>query len=100
MIKFSIIVPVFKRPDEVNEFLKSISLQTFSEYEIVMVDGSPDEILHPVIEKYKGDLPLHYEQVKLLGASESRNLGCKVAKGEYLVFIDSDCIVPPQYLES
>ena len=99
MLRFSIIVPVFNRPDEVNEFLESISKQEFRDVELIMVDGSPTEILQPVIEKNKDQLPLNYIYVKGLGASESRNLGCEKALGEYLVFIDSDCIVPETYLK-
>jgi len=99
MLKFSIVVPVFNRPDEVNEFLESISKQSFRDFELIMVDGSPTNILQNVIDKFSKTLPLNYIYVKNLGASESRNLGCEKANGEYLVFIDSDCIVPVGYLK-
>ncbi|MBN1951662.1 MAG: glycosyltransferase [Bacteroidales bacterium] len=95
---YSIILPTFKRPDEVTNFLESMTLQKFKAFEVVVVDGSPDDILHPVIEQYKSSLDLKYYHEKGLGASESRNLGCEKAKGDFMVFIDSDCVVPPDYL--
>lgn len=96
---YSVILPAFGRPDEVENFLESMTRQEFKEFEIIIVDGSPDEILHPVIDLYKTKLDLEYFHEKGLGASESRNLGCEKAKGDFLVFIDSDCVVPPDYFK-
>jgi cellulose synthase/poly-beta-1,6-N-acetylglucosamine synthase-like glycosyltransferase len=95
---YSIILPTFGRPDEVENFLESISLQKFKSFEVIVVDGSRDEILYPVIDKYKTIVGLKYFHERGLGASESRNLGCENASGDFLVFIDSDCVVPPDYL--
>lgn len=95
---YSIILPTFNRPDEVENFLESITLQQNKNFEVIIVDGSPDDILFPVIEKYKPLTNLNYIHKPRLGASESRNLGCDMAKGDFLVFIDSDCVVPPDYL--
>ena len=95
---YSIILPTFGRPDEVENFLESTQLQNFKEFEVIIVDGSLDDILNPVIEKYKSHSYLKYYHRKGLGASESRNLGCEKAKGDFLVFIDSDCVIPPGYL--
>jgi cellulose synthase/poly-beta-1,6-N-acetylglucosamine synthase-like glycosyltransferase len=94
---YSIILPTFGRPDEVENFLESITLQQYKDFEVIIVDGSPDDILYPVVEKYKKLLSLNYFHERGLGASESRNLGCEKAKGGFLVFIDSDCVVPPDY---
>jgi glycosyltransferase involved in cell wall biosynthesis len=95
---YSIILPTFNRLDEVENFLESITLQQNKNFEVIVVDGSPDEILVPVIEKYKPLTNLNYFHQPRLGASESRNMGCEKAKGDFLVFIDSDCVVPPDYL--
>lgn len=97
---YSIILPTFGRPGDVNAFLQSFTQQTYTHYEIIIVDGSPDDCLKPIIEKYTPQLPLTYIYDKGLGASESRNKGCEKATGDYLVFIDSDCIVPPHYLKT
>jgi len=94
---YSVILPTFGRPDEVENFLGSMVLQNLKVFEVIVVDGSPDEILHPVIDKFKPSLDLQYLHRKGLGASESRNLGGKKAQGDFLVFIDSDCIVPSDY---
>jgi cellulose synthase/poly-beta-1,6-N-acetylglucosamine synthase-like glycosyltransferase len=94
---YSVILPTFGRPDEVENFLKSITLQQYKNFDVVVVDGSLDNILHPVIDGFQKDLDLKYIHEKGLGASESRNLGCEKARGDFLIFIDSDCIVPPDY---
>ncbi len=94
---YSVILPTFGRPDEVENFLESMALQYAKVFEVIVVDGSLDEILYPVIEKYNNALNLKYFHKKGLGASESRNLGCEKAKGDFLVFIDSDCVVPADY---
>lgn len=96
-MKYSVILPTFGRPDEVTNFLESMTTQEFKDFEVIIVDGSLDEILHPVIDTYKPKLDLQYFHERGLGASESRNLGCEKAQGDLLVFIDSDCIVPENY---
>jgi cellulose synthase/poly-beta-1,6-N-acetylglucosamine synthase-like glycosyltransferase len=94
---YSIILPTFGRPDEVENFLESIGKQEFRNFEVIIVDGSLDNVLHPTVEKYNNTPGLRYIHKHGLGASESRNLGCNEAKGDFLVFIDSDCVVPPDY---
>jgi cellulose synthase/poly-beta-1,6-N-acetylglucosamine synthase-like glycosyltransferase len=95
---YSIILPTFNRPDEVENFLESIGKQEYLNFEVIIVDGSPDNILHALIDRYKQISGLIYIHKPGLGASESRNLGCEKAKGDFLVFIDSDCVVPSDYL--
>ncbi|MEO9477539.1 MAG: glycosyltransferase [Cyclobacteriaceae bacterium] len=99
---FSVIVPVFKREDEVLELLDSLDKQSYSDFEVIIVDGSPTDDLKSV-EKYAS---AHYSKLKFqriyikgLGISDSRNLGAKQACGEYLIFMDSDVIVPEGYFE-
>jgi len=77
-----------------------MTLQKLQNFEVIVVDGSPDNILHPVINQYEKKLRLQYHHHKGLGASESRNLGCGKAKGDFLVFIDSDCVVPQDYFST
>jgi cellulose synthase/poly-beta-1,6-N-acetylglucosamine synthase-like glycosyltransferase len=94
---YSIILPTYGRPDEVENFLESIRKQEYSNFEVIIVDGSRDDTLHSLIAKYTAKIDLKYFHEKGLGAGESRNLGCSHAKGDFLVFIDSDCVVPPDY---
>ncbi|MBC6426699.1 MAG: glycosyltransferase [Ekhidna sp.] len=96
-MKFSIIVPVFKREDEVTELLESLTAQNFSDFEVIISDGSPDDSLRRVVDQYREALKLNYIYFKGYNASESRNAGCKQAKGEFLFFFDSDCIIPEDY---
>ncbi len=95
---FSIILPTYGRPEEVTAFLESICRQNYQDFEVIIVDGTPNDVLHPVIDKFRKQINLTYFHERGLGASESRNLGCKKAKGDFVVFIDSDCIVPEDYL--
>ncbi|MBN1116470.1 MAG: glycosyltransferase [Bacteroidales bacterium] len=96
-MQYSVILPTFGRPDEVTNFLESMVGQKFTDFEVIVVDGSLDDVLHPVIDAFRNKLSLNYFHERGLGASESRNLGCEKARGHFLVFIDSDCVVPDNY---
>ena len=98
---YSFIIPCFNRADEVHELLESFSkLRKLdnTQFEIIFVDGSPTEILKPVVEAFISRLPVHHEHKPKLPISPSRNLGAQLAKGEYLIFLDSDVILPEDYL--
>jgi len=95
---YSIVVPTFRRPEEVTELLQSLEKQTFQEFEVILADGSPDDSVKEVTGDFKGKLALKHLHKKQLGISESRNWGVENAKGEMIVFFDSDCIIPPKYL--
>jgi glycosyltransferase involved in cell wall biosynthesis len=96
---FSIVVPTYKRPYEVNELLGSLEIQHNKNFEVIIADGSPDDSVAQVVERFHDRLPITYLQEKNLGISESRNWGVKNAKGDYIVFFDSDCVIPRQYFE-
>ena len=97
---FSIIVPTFNRPDEVDELMSSLTQQSYREFELILADGTPDELLVKVIDKYRAYLPILHLHKPYLGISDSRNLGCKHAKGQYFIFLDSDCVLPISYLDN
>ncbi len=94
---YSVILPTFGRPADVSAFLESLTRQSYTSFEVIIVDGSLDDILQPVIKSFSSKLKIKYFYERGLGASESRNKGCDNAKGDYLVFIDSDCILPSHY---
>lgn len=97
-ILFSIIVPVYNRPDEVADLLASLAVQTDKEFELVIVeDGSTIRCDAPV-RKYDGKIRLQYFYKENEGRSPARNFGIEKAKGDYLVFVDSDCVLPPDYI--
>ena len=95
---YSIIIPTFKRADEVIECLESLTHQSFKDFEIILADGTPGESLEKYVKEYYTKLDLHFLYEEYLGVSEARNLGATKAKGEYFIFLDSDCIFPPDYL--
>ena len=97
---FSLIIPIYNRPDEIDELLESLSKQTYSnKYEIVIIeDGSSITCSH-IIEKYL-NLNVSYFFKSNSGPGDSRNYGMKVAKGDYFIILDSDCIIPTTYLQT
>ncbi len=97
---FSVIVPAFGRPVEVKELLSSFTEQHFKDFEIIIVDGSMDSSLKSVVEGFSDRINIRYFYKKGLGISDSRNMGAEKAAGDYLVFMDSDCIVAPSYFEN
>jgi glycosyltransferase involved in cell wall biosynthesis len=96
---FSFIIPVYNRPDEIDELLESLSkLKTEIVFEIVVIeDGSSISCEH-IIEKYNSKLQISYYSKANSGPGDSRNYGMKRAKGEYFIILDSDCIIPEDYL--
>ncbi len=97
-MKYSLIIPTFNRPDEVNELLNSLADQSFRDFEVVIADGSPASIVKDAVDPYHDRLNLIYLYENGLGISEARNRGVERASGEYVIFLDSDCIAPPAYL--
>ncbi len=94
---FSVIVPTFSRPDEVSELLTSLESQDNKNFEVILADGSMDDSVKDVVQLFKDKLNLLHLHQKGLGISESRNWGVEHASGDWLVFFDSDCVIPPQY---
>ncbi|KAB8153725.1 glycosyltransferase [Kordia sp. TARA_039_SRF] len=98
-MKFSIVVPVYNRPDEVAELLESITQQTFKEaFEVVLVEDGSTIPAKEVVDTYKESLDISYYFKPNSGPGDSRNYGMKRAKGNYYLIFDSDCILPPNYL--
>ena len=98
---FSLIIPVFNRPDEIEELLKSLKDSSFEQaFEVVIVeDGSTLPCLH-IVEKYSEDLQISYSSKVNSGPGDSRNFGMREAKGAYFIIFDSDCIIPKHYLNT
>ena len=98
-MRFSIIIPVYNRPQEVDELLESLCLQTFKDFEVVVVEDGSTEKCNAVCEKYADRLPVSYYYKPNSGPGPSRNYGAERSQGEYLIILDSDVIVPEHYLE-
>lgn len=96
---FSFIIPVYNRPDEIDELLESLSkLDGDAAFEVVVIeDGSTISCEH-IIEKYQSKLSIAYFFKPNSGPGDSRNYGMTQAKGDYFIILDSDCIIPEDYL--
>lgn len=100
-IEFSFIVPVFNRPTEIDELLNSFSsLQIGVEFEIVIVEDGSTISSKSVIEAYLNTLNITYLTKDNSGPGDSRNYGMRHAKGNYYIILDSDCLLPPHYLNA
>lgn len=97
---FSVIIPVYNRPQEVDELLESLTRQTYGNFETLIIeDGSKEKCEH-VVEKYHEQLNITYYYKENSGQGFSRNYGFERAKGDYFVVFDSDCLIPPHYFET
>ena len=99
-MKYSIIVPVFNRPDEVDELLQSLVGQTLKDFEVVIVEDGSEKPCKDVCDKYAGKIDLKYFMKKNSGPGQSRNYGAERANGEYLIVLDSDVVLPEGYLNA
>lgn len=98
MVKYSFVVPVFNRPDEVDELLASLSRQTLTCFEVVVVEDGSEVPCEQVCQKYADRLRLHYYMKPNSGPGQSRNYGVERAQGEYVIILDSDVVLPEGYL--
>ena len=99
-MKYSIIVPVFNRPDEVDELLQSLCGQTIKDFEVLIVEDGSVKPCKDVCDKYASILDLHYYAKENSGPGQSRNYGAERAKGEWLIILDSDVVLPKDYLQA
>lgn len=99
-LKFSLIVPVYNRPNEVEELLESLTKQTRKDFEVVIVEDGSDLKSDTIVDNYKGELDIRYFFKPNSGPGQSRNYGYERAEGNYCIFLDSDCILPPHYFET
>ncbi|MDR1379886.1 MAG: glycosyltransferase [Tannerella sp.] len=99
---FSLIVPIYNRPDEARELLESLSLQTCGggDFELVLVEDGSLRPCADEVEKFRSKININYIVKENSGRSDTRNAGMKNAGGDYFIFFDSDCIIPPRYLET
>ncbi|WP_054850705.1 glycosyltransferase family 2 protein [Olleya sp. ITB9] len=98
-LHFSFIIPVYNRPNEIEELLLSFSkLDTVVDYEIVIIEDGSSITAKDVVEKYSDTLDISYYFKPNSGPGDSRNYGMQIAKGNYFIILDSDCLLPKDYL--
>ena len=99
-MKFSIIIPVYNRPDEVEELLESLTKQKSGNFEVVIVEDGSVEKCDKIVGSYQSKLDISYYFKENGGPAMARNYGMEKAKNDYFIFFDSDCIIPETYLET
>lgn len=99
-MKYSLIIPVYNRPDEVNELLESLTTQTYRDFEVVVVEDGSQVPCQDVVEQYRDRLDVQYFVKPNSGPGQTRNYGAERSRGEWLIVLDSDCVLPPTYLQA
>src|SRR3546814_19098744 len=94
----SIIIPLYNRPQEVDELLDSLTHQTYLSFEVLVVEDGSTLDARQVVEGYRGRLDVHYYVKQYAGQGFARNFGFERAKGDYFIIFDSVCLIPPAYL--
>lgn len=95
----SLIIPVYNRPQEVQELLESLSVQENRDFEVIIVEDGSTISCEREVEHYRSVLDIRYFRKENSGPGLSRNYGAERAEGKYVIFLDSDCIIPKQYTE-
>src|SRR5690606_16241396 len=99
-LHYSFIIPVFNRPDEINELLESFTnLEGNFEYNIIIIEDGSTISSKEVVDNFSNQLHISYFFKENSGPGDSRNFGMRHAKGNYFIILDSDCILPPNYLK-
>lgn len=97
MPRFSVIVPVYNRVDEINDLLESLSAQTCRDFEVIIVEDGSTEPCGDLVRSFAGKVDVRYFFKPNEGRSIARNYGIDRSSGDYLVFFDSDCVIPRDY---
>lgn len=97
MPRFSVIVPVYNRVDEINDLLESLSAQTCCDFEVIIVEDGSTEPCGDLVRSFAGKVNVRYFFKTNEGRSIARNYGIDRSAGDYLVFFDSDCVIPSDY---
>ncbi len=98
-LKISIIIPVYNRPNEIEELLESLHKQTRKGFEVIVVEDGSTLSSESVVKAYQEELDIKYFFKQNSGPGLSRNFGCEKATGAYCIFLDSDCVLPPDYFK-
>lgn len=97
---YSIIIPLYNRPQEIDELLATLVRQTYMQFEVLVIEDGSVNDARTIVEKYANKLDIHYYFKPNEGQGFARNYGFERAKGDYFVIFDSDCLIPEDYLET
>ena len=99
-MKYSFVVPVFNRPDEVRELLASLCEQKYKDFEVIIVEDGSQVKCEAEVETFRTQLDIHYYYKDNSGPGQTRNYGVERAQGTYIIVLDSDVVIPPDYLNA
>ena len=99
-MRYSVIIPVYNRPDEVDELLQSLTVQYFKGFEVVVVEDGSSIPCKGVVDRYADRLNIKYFSKPNSGPGQTRNYGAERSEGEYLIILDSDVILPEGYFDA
>jgi glycosyltransferase involved in cell wall biosynthesis len=97
---FSCIIPVYNRPGELRELLSSLLAQSYSQFEVIVVEDGSSIRCKDVVDTFADQLTLHYFYQENTGQGFARNFGMQQAKGDFFVILDSDVLLPPTYFQA
>jgi glycosyltransferase involved in cell wall biosynthesis len=96
---FSIIIPLYNRPQEIKELLETLTRQTYKEFEVLVIEDGSVNDAEDIVKSFADRLDLRYFKKPNEGQGFTRNFGFERAKGDYFVIFDSDCLIPEDYLQ-
>jgi len=96
---FSVIIPVYNRPDDLEDLLPDLAAQTYKNFEVLIIESGSTIPSDEVISRYKDKLSINHLTAGNDGQGFSRNMGMKYAKGDYFVILDSDLFLDKDYLQ-
>ena len=99
-MKYSFVIPVYNRPDEVDELLESLTRQDYKDFEVVVVEDGSVVPCAEVVDRYATRLDVHYFSKPNSGPGQTRNYGVEHSQGEYVLILDSDVVLPEGYLSA
>ena len=97
---FSIIIPLYNRPQEIDELLHTLTQQTYTQFEVLVIEDGSKNDARKVVEGYANQLDVKYFYKENEGQGLTRNYGFARARGDYFIVFDSDCLIPREYLET
>lgn len=97
---FSLIIPVYNRPDEIRVVLEGLSRQTYRDFEVIVVEDGSIRKSDEVVDDFRDNLDVHYHYINNAGQGMARNYGFSKSEGEYIIILDSDIIIPEHYLQA
>ena len=96
---FSIIIPLYNRPQEIKELLETLTEQTYRQFEVLVIEDGSVNDAEDIVQTFTGKLDVKYFKKPNEGQGFTRNFGFERAKGDYFIIFDSDCLIPPDYLQ-